>query len=125
MPPAMNYVLAGLDGNNADITGSIRERMLGEIVIELPPARYPSVDRSNKAERLVPRAEPPLEPSASAEAASPHRICQLTSVLPTSCTRGAPGWETLSMIVTLASAWTWLLKRSTESQSAAIATQAA
>ena len=68
VPPAMNYVLAGLDGNNADITGSIRERMLGEIVIELPPARYPSVDRSNKAERLVPRAEPPLEPSAGAEA---------------------------------------------------------
>ena len=68
MPPAMNYVLAGLDSSNADITGSIRERMLGKIVIELPPARYPSVDRSNKAERLVPRAEPPLEPSASAEA---------------------------------------------------------
>src|SRR5438105_7233894 len=67
MPPAMNYVLAGLDSSNADITGSIRERTLGKIVIELPPARYPSVDRSNKAERLVPRAEPPLEPSASAE----------------------------------------------------------
>src|SRR4051812_20953875 len=33
MPVAMNYVLAGLDSNNADITGTIRERMLGEIAV--------------------------------------------------------------------------------------------
>src|SRR3954470_1427883 len=41
MPVAMNYVLAGLDANNADITGAIRERMLGEMVVESQLAKYP------------------------------------------------------------------------------------
>src|SRR5262245_49908735 len=36
MPVAMNFVLAGLDSRNADITGAIRERMLGESGIETP-----------------------------------------------------------------------------------------
>src|SRR4051794_8105296 len=44
MPMAMNYVLAGLDSANADITGAIRERMLGEIPIERPGSKPPAVD---------------------------------------------------------------------------------
>jgi hypothetical protein len=64
MPVAMNYVLAGLDSNNADITGAIRERMLGEIVIEPSLARYPMVDRSSKGDRLM--AAPPPAPKAEA-----------------------------------------------------------
>jgi hypothetical protein len=52
MPVAMNYVLAGLDSSNADITGTIRERILGESQVELPPARSALVDRSSKGDRL-------------------------------------------------------------------------
>src|SRR5262245_54359582 len=44
MPAAMNYVLAGLDPANADITNTIRERMLGEAAAAEPPSKYPTVD---------------------------------------------------------------------------------
>ena len=59
MPPALSYVVAGLDSNNADITGSIRERILGDIAAELPPSRPPDVDRRRKGDRLD--ASPPLD----------------------------------------------------------------
>jgi spore germination cell wall hydrolase CwlJ-like protein len=65
MPVALNYVLAGLDSNNAEITGAIRERMLGEIVIEPSAARYPIVDRSNKGDRLLPATPATPTPEAS------------------------------------------------------------
>jgi spore germination cell wall hydrolase CwlJ-like protein len=56
MPVAMNYVLAGLDSSNADITGAIRERLLGEIVVDPQLSKYPTVDRSSKGDRLSPAA---------------------------------------------------------------------
>jgi spore germination cell wall hydrolase CwlJ-like protein len=65
MPLAMNYVLAGLDANNADITGTIRERILGEIVIEPALSKYPAVDRSNKGDRLM--AAPASAPTAAGD----------------------------------------------------------
>src|SRR5476649_2439619 len=34
MPVSLSYALAGIDPGNADITGSIRERMLGDVAIE-------------------------------------------------------------------------------------------
>jgi spore germination cell wall hydrolase CwlJ-like protein len=52
MPASLSYVLAGLDPNNADITGSIRERILGEIAVEMLPTRLPEVDRRRKGDRL-------------------------------------------------------------------------
>src|SRR3954471_16921085 len=52
MPASLSYALAGLDTSNADITGSIRERLLGDIEIDGPPGRVQTVDRSRKAGRL-------------------------------------------------------------------------
>src|ERR1700704_6740525 len=34
MPVSLSYALAGLHPGNADITGSIRERMLGDVAID-------------------------------------------------------------------------------------------
>src|ERR1700731_3712400 len=34
MPISLSYALAGLDPGNADITGSIKERMLGDVAID-------------------------------------------------------------------------------------------
>src|SRR5262249_3061556 len=44
VPATVDYTLAGLDPNNADITGSIRERILGERAASAGPM----VDRSRK-----------------------------------------------------------------------------
>ena len=52
MPASLGYALAGLDTSNAEITGSIRERLLGDIEIDGPPGRVQTVDRSRKAARL-------------------------------------------------------------------------
>jgi spore germination cell wall hydrolase CwlJ-like protein len=62
MPVAMNYALAGIDANNIELTGSIRARMLGEIVIEQPASRSPIVERSKKGDRLPmsSRPSPPI-----------------------------------------------------------------
>ena len=38
IPGPLGYVLAGLDSGNAEITGSIRDRMLGEVMADM--ARY-------------------------------------------------------------------------------------
>jgi spore germination cell wall hydrolase CwlJ-like protein len=59
MPTSLSYVLAGLDPNNADITGSIRERILGEIALEIAPSPLPNVNRRRKGDRLD--ASPPLD----------------------------------------------------------------
>src|ERR1700730_2321408 len=34
MPVSLSYALAGLDSGNADITGSIRERVVGDVALE-------------------------------------------------------------------------------------------
>src|SRR5258708_4437792 len=58
MPASLSYVLAGLDSTNAEITGSIRERILGEIAVEMTPSALPNVNRRRKGDRLD--ANPPL-----------------------------------------------------------------
>ncbi len=56
MPPALSYTLAGLDTSYADITGSIRERLLGEALV--PPDELPVPNRQAKGNRLpTPQAE--------------------------------------------------------------------
>jgi spore germination cell wall hydrolase CwlJ-like protein len=59
MPASLSYALAGLDPNNAEITGSIRERILGDVAVELPPSWPPNVERRRKGNRLD--ARPPLD----------------------------------------------------------------
>ncbi len=54
MPASLSYALAGLDTSNADITGSIRERMLRDVVVEPGvPASVPTVERRLKGDRLI------------------------------------------------------------------------
>lgn len=55
IPPKLGYTLAGLDPNNADITGSIRERVLGEAAFFAPSYAGPLVDRSGKGDYGVVR----------------------------------------------------------------------
>jgi spore germination cell wall hydrolase CwlJ-like protein len=64
MPVSLSYALAGLDRGNADITGSIRERMLGDVAIDElqdPPLRaaLPEINRSLKGDRLASAPQPP------------------------------------------------------------------
>jgi spore germination cell wall hydrolase CwlJ-like protein len=71
MPVSLSYALAGLDPGNADITGSIRERILGDVAIEalqesslqstLPSSlqsALPEVNRRLKGDRLASRPQP-------------------------------------------------------------------
>jgi spore germination cell wall hydrolase CwlJ-like protein len=73
MPVSLSYALAGLDPGNADITGSIRERMLGDVAIDelqdpSPRAALPEVNRSLKGDRL---ASAPQSPSEQQPAPAP------------------------------------------------------
>ncbi len=52
VPPTFGYTLAGLDPNNADITGSIRERILNERAAAGSGPIFPTVDRALKGDRL-------------------------------------------------------------------------
>src|SRR5215469_16067808 len=59
MPPALGFVLAGLDPGNADITGSIRERILGDIGLdEFHASSLPQINRRLKGDRLALYAQP-------------------------------------------------------------------
>jgi spore germination cell wall hydrolase CwlJ-like protein len=53
VPPTLGYTLAGLDPNNADITGSIRERILNERAAADMGPFFPVVDRARKGDRLT------------------------------------------------------------------------
>ena len=64
MPVSLGYVLAGLDPGNADITGSIRERMLGDAA-GLHDSALPTVNRRLKGDRLI--AGPQAQPTGQAE----------------------------------------------------------
>ena len=58
MPPALSYTLAGLDTSYADITGSIRERLLGEALVPPDELEPPVPNRQAKGNRLTtPQAE--------------------------------------------------------------------
>ena len=59
MSTPLGYVLANLDSGNAEITGSIRDRFLGEVMAEVARGARPTLDRRLKGDRLVsiPNAE--------------------------------------------------------------------
>ena len=53
IPPSFGYALAALDSGNAELAGSIRERLLGESAFYASPYGGPVVDRSRKGDYLV------------------------------------------------------------------------
>ena len=70
MPVSLSYALAGLDPGNADITGSIKERMLGDVAIEelqdsSLQSSLPEVNRRLKGDRLAVHPQPEEEPDAA------------------------------------------------------------
>jgi hypothetical protein len=75
IPQSYGYALAGLDPNSADVTGSIRQRVLGEAMLARPPAG-PLIDRSrkgdyggaSKSDRVVGLKGDRLKPNAPASA---------------------------------------------------------
>src|SRR5215470_744760 len=60
LPPSFNYTLAGLDPANADITVSIRERMMRDVAVEMEPGMTAALtlDRRLKGDRLDAKAAP-------------------------------------------------------------------
>src|SRR5262245_34705334 len=60
LPPPLHYTLAGLDPANADITVSIRERMMRDVAIEMEPGMTAglSIDRRRKGDRLDAKPAP-------------------------------------------------------------------
>jgi spore germination cell wall hydrolase CwlJ-like protein len=77
MPASLSYTLAGLDSTYADLTGSIRERLLGET---MPPDELalPVPNRLLKGDRLasLQSTEPPASDVTEAEpaASAPHTM---------------------------------------------------
>jgi len=69
LPPSLHYTLAGLDPSNADITVSIRERMMRDIAIEMEPGMTAglTINRRRKGDRLdaKPEAVAALQSSSS------------------------------------------------------------
>jgi spore germination cell wall hydrolase CwlJ-like protein len=61
MPPSLSYTLAGLDTSYADITGSIRERLLGDALLPVDEFDAPVLNRQSKGNRL-PTLEAATEP---------------------------------------------------------------
>src|SRR6202163_1244979 len=79
MPISLSYALAGLDPGNADITGSIRERMLGDVTIEefqepSLQSALPEVNRRLKGDRLAVHPQPQEEESAPVAEQSPEPL---------------------------------------------------
>src|SRR5436305_3446277 len=74
MPVSLSYALAGLDPSNADITGSIRERMLGDAIDDFHESALPQVNRRLKGDRLAvqPQPPPPQEETPVAEQVPDH-----------------------------------------------------
>jgi spore germination cell wall hydrolase CwlJ-like protein len=71
MPVSLSYVLAGLDPGNSEITGSIRQRMLGDASSdELDESSLPSLNRRLKGDRLTagrPADPMPIEAESAEE----------------------------------------------------------
>jgi spore germination cell wall hydrolase CwlJ-like protein len=84
MPPALSYALAGLDTTYTEISGAIRERLLGEpLFLPDDDLDLPVPDRRLKGDRQpVPqRTEQPEEAASQAEpAAAPAKTDQHASV---------------------------------------------
>src|SRR5262245_37390678 len=69
LPVSLSYALSGLDSTNAEITGSIRERLLRDVVaIEVAPSMSAGVtiERRIKGDRLAP-PRPDEEPALVAQ----------------------------------------------------------
>ena len=88
VPPTLGYTLAGLDPNNADIAGSIRERILNERAAADTGPMFPVIDRARKGDRLtgdrltslkgdrlvvVAKVAPPDDKPSAAQARAPQR----------------------------------------------------
>jgi spore germination cell wall hydrolase CwlJ-like protein len=60
LPPSLHYTLSGLDPANADLTVSIRERMMRDVAIEMEPGMTAAltVDRRLKGDRLEAKPAP-------------------------------------------------------------------
>src|SRR5215470_19729462 len=60
LPPSLHYTLSGLDPANADITVSIRERMMRDVAIEMEPGMTAglTIDRRLKGDRLDAKPAP-------------------------------------------------------------------
>ncbi|HEY6254718.1 MAG TPA: cell wall hydrolase [Xanthobacteraceae bacterium] len=78
MPVSLSYALAGLDPSNAEITGSIRERILGDVPLDgFRSSAMPEVNRHLKGDRLAlalqpeGEGEPVPEPVPMAEQSPP------------------------------------------------------
>jgi spore germination cell wall hydrolase CwlJ-like protein len=96
--PSLGYTLAALDPNNAELTGSIRERILREsATLYAPEGVGPWVDRSRKSDQLTAQPKqndniaakgdrltlPPLQQQAEVEpAAGPDMQSPQVAVLP-------------------------------------------
>ena len=85
MPVSLSYTLAGLDTSYAGMTGSIRERMLGEALIVPDDVELPVPNRALKGDRLpLPGAEPqPKRPRATRRRRN-RRPTRAPSLRPTS-----------------------------------------
>jgi hypothetical protein len=80
MPVALSYTLAGLDTTFTGMTGPIRERLLGEALLTMPPddVEVPVANRARKGDRLpLPPTEPPVE--ADAPVAKSQQTFELAS----------------------------------------------
>lgn len=68
LPLSLSYVLAGLDPANADITGSIRERLQRDVAVEMVPGMTAAlnIDRRLKGNRLDLAPQPEQAPMAQA-----------------------------------------------------------
>ncbi len=102
MPPSLSYTLAGLDTTYAGITGSIRERLLGEAMLVPDDVELPVANRRLKGDRLpIVESEPQPEPNV-AEAGVPP-IAAPETVVPESVApereRGAAAEFTASLAV--------------------------
>lgn len=102
MPPSLSYTLAGLDTTYAGITGSIRERLLGEAMLVPDDVEVPVANRRLKGDRLpIVESEPQPEPNV-AEAGVPP-IAAPETVVPESVApereRGAAAEFTASLAV--------------------------
>jgi hypothetical protein len=85
MPPSLAFVLAGLDPGNADITGAIRERILGDMDLDdIRASSLPQVERRLKGDRLAlpPPPEEEVADQSTAEMAAPQPAPPATQPAP-------------------------------------------
>jgi hypothetical protein len=85
IPPSLGYTLAGLDPNNGDVTGSIRERVLGEDAVRTGPM----IDRSGKGDYGIARKGDRLI-ALKGDRLKPASPAQITQDIAQDVTRDVP-----------------------------------